>query len=152
MIIRPQHLTLSLLLMAIMQVTGFAQDKKPKPATQEKPKQAVTESQQDAAATDQEDAKAEPKNENVFQDIVLKDIEGEEVDFKKYDGKVVLIVNVASKCGFTGQYRPLQSLHEQYNENGLEVLAFPCNQFGKQEPHNEKRIAKFCDEKVWNRI
>jgi len=83
----------------------------------------------------------------VLQNIRMKDIAGKNVDLKKYEGKVVLIVNVASKCGFTGQYKPLQSLHEEFNEHGLEVVGFPCNQFGKQEPADEPAINQFCKEK-----
>ena len=86
-------------------------------------------------------------SESVFHQIEMKDISGKKVHFKKYQGKVVLIVNVASKCGFTGQFRPLQQLHKEYQEKGLAVVAFPCNQFGKQEPLTEKQIKKFCHDK-----
>ncbi|QEG20351.1 glutathione peroxidase [Mariniblastus fucicola] len=81
---------------------------------------------------------------NVLLDVEMENICKEKVNFKKYEGKVVLIVNVASKCGFTGQYKPLQALHDEFHEKGLEVVAFPCNQFGKQEPAEETAIDNFC--------
>jgi glutathione peroxidase len=77
----------------------------------------------------------------------VKDIAGETVDLSKYKGKVVLIVNVASFCGYTNQYSGLQKLHEMYADKGLAVLGFPCNQFGKQEPGTESEIADFCKTK-----
>ncbi|PHR93052.1 MAG: glutathione peroxidase [Blastopirellula sp.] len=72
-------------------------------------------------------------------------LEGKKVDLKKYDGKVLLIVNVASKCGATPQYKQLQALHEAYGEKGLVVMGFPCNQFGSQEPGSALQIREFCD-------
>ena len=80
-------------------------------------------------------------------DVEMTNIEGEKVNLKKYSGNVILVVNVASKCGFTGQYRPLQSLHDKYSAKGLRVIAFPCNQFGNQEPKDEKDISTFCKNK-----
>ena len=77
----------------------------------------------------------------------LKNIEGKEVDLSEYKGKVVLIVNVASKCGKTPQYEPLQAMYEKYGEKGLVVIGVPCNQFGGQEPGTEKDIQQFCTEK-----
>ncbi len=74
----------------------------------------------------------------------MKTLSGDPVDLKKYEGKVLLIVNVASKCGLTPQYEQLQELHEKYAEKGLAVLAFPCNQFGKQEPGTPDEIREFC--------
>jgi len=95
-----------------------------------------------------ESGKQEPVNKNwVLLDLEMCDIAGKKVNLKKYEGKVVLIVNVASKCGFTGQYKPLQALHKQYNQHGFEVIAFPCNQFGKQEPEAESAISEFCKKK-----
>src|SRR5262245_47031056 len=79
-------------------------------------------------------------------DIKVKSITGQDVDLNKYKGKVVLVVNVASKCGLTPQYNQLEALHEKYGEKGLAVLGFPCNQFGKQEPGTEAEIAEFCAE------
>ncbi len=72
-------------------------------------------------------------------------IDGKPVDLSAYRGKVLLIVNTASKCGFTPQYKGLQKLFEQYRERGLEVLGFPCDQFGHQEPGNETEISSFCE-------
>jgi len=72
-------------------------------------------------------------------------LDGKEVDLaKKYDGKVLLIVNVASRCGLTPQYEGLQALHEKYKDKGLCVVAFPCNQFGEQEPGTAEEIREFC--------
>ncbi len=69
---------------------------------------------------------------------------GEEISLEKYQGRVLLIVNVASRCSFTPQYAGLQSLHEKYSDRGLSILAFPCNQFGYQEPGSDTEIASFC--------
>jgi glutathione peroxidase len=92
-----------------------------------------------AAAEDKE--KAVPK----VLDHELESLAGEKVDLaKKYAGKVLLVVNVASECGATPQYEPLEALHEKYGEQGLAVLGFPCNQFGGQEPGTAKEIAEFC--------
>ncbi len=74
----------------------------------------------------------------------MNSLQGKEVDLSKYQGKVVLMVNVASRCGATPQYDQLQDLHDKYSEKGLSVLGFPCNQFGKQEPGSSEDIAKFC--------
>lgn len=72
-------------------------------------------------------------------------IKGEEVPLDQFKGKVMLIVNTASKCGFTPQYKGLEELYKNYKEKGLEILGFPCNQFGKQEPGNEEQITEFCE-------
>jgi glutathione peroxidase len=77
-------------------------------------------------------------------DFTVKDIDNNEVELSKYKDKVVLIVNVASKCGFTPQYEGLQKLYEQYKDQGLVILGFPCNQFGSQEPGTNKEIKEFC--------
>ena len=77
----------------------------------------------------------------------VKDIDGSEVDLGSYKGKVILIVNVASACGFTPQYEGLQDLFERYKDKGLEILAFPCNQFGSQEPGSNDQIKTFCEDK-----
>ena len=74
----------------------------------------------------------------------MKSLTGKKVDLSKYNGKVLLIVNVASACGATPQYKPLEVLHEKYNEKGLAVLGFPCNQFGEQEPGSDADVAAFC--------
>jgi len=77
-------------------------------------------------------------------DFRMKSLGGKEVDLGKYRGKVVLVVNVASKCGLTPQYEQLQKLHEKYAGRGLAIVGFPCNQFGKQEPGTAKEIEQFC--------
>jgi len=74
----------------------------------------------------------------------VKDIDGKLISLKKYEGKVLLIVNVASKCGFTPQYTELEQIYKEYKGQGLEILGFPCNQFGAQEPGNEEEIKQFC--------
>jgi glutathione peroxidase len=79
--------------------------------------------------------------------IPLKDIEGQDTSLKAYAGKVLLIVNVASRCGFTPQYEGLEALAKKYREQGLVVLGFPCNDFGSQEPGSEKEIKEFCTSK-----
>lgn len=76
--------------------------------------------------------------------IKAKDISGQEVELSKYKGKVLVIVNVASKCGYTRQYKGLQALHQKFAKDGLVVMGFPCNQFGGQEPGSEKEILQFC--------
>ena len=75
----------------------------------------------------------------------MKSLTGKKVDLGKYNGKVLLIVNVASQCGATPQYKPLEALHEKYNKKGLAVLGFPCNQFGEQEPGSDEDVADFCE-------
>ena len=78
-------------------------------------------------------------------DFSVKDIHGKTVRLDRYKGKVLLIVNTASKCGFTPQYKGLEALHQKYQGKGLEVLGFPCNQFGAQEPGTAKDIESFCE-------
>ena len=80
-------------------------------------------------------------------DLPLKDIDGKDTSLKPYQGKVMLIVNVASKCGFTPQYTTLEALHQKYKDRGLVVLGFPCNQFGGQEPGTDAEIKQFCSSK-----
>ncbi|MBQ2499271.1 MAG: glutathione peroxidase [Bacteroidales bacterium] len=77
-------------------------------------------------------------------DISVKDINGKEVSMAQYKGKVLLIVNVASKCGLTPQYKGLEALYLKYKDQGLEILAFPCNQFFGQEPGTNDEIQSFC--------
>jgi glutathione peroxidase len=80
-------------------------------------------------------------------DIPLKDIDGKTTSLKAYQGKVLLIVNVASFCGNTPQYAGLESLYQKYKDKGLVVLGMPCNQFGKQEPGSNDEIKEFCSKK-----
>jgi len=76
--------------------------------------------------------------------FTMRSLDGKDVDLSKYQGKVVLIVNVASKCGLTPQYKELQALHEKYAKIGLAILGFPCNQFLSQEPGTAEEIKEFC--------
>ena len=76
--------------------------------------------------------------------INVKAISGEEQALSRFEGKVLLIVNVASQCGFTPQYLALQKLYEKYRDQGFRILAFPSNDFGRQEPAEDKEIEKFC--------
>ena len=78
-------------------------------------------------------------------DFTVKDIHGKPVKLDRYRGKVMLIVNTASECGFTPQYKGLEAMYEKLHDKGLEVLGFPCNQFGAQEPGSEKEIESFCE-------
>ena len=77
-------------------------------------------------------------------DFVVKDNKGEDVKLEKYKGKVLLIVNTATKCGFTPQYDGLENLYEKYHDRGFEILDFPCNQFASQAPENDQEIDSFC--------
>jgi len=78
-------------------------------------------------------------------DVKVESLHGKTCDFNQYRGKVLLIVNTASQCGFTPQYQELEALYRQFKERGLVVLGFPCNQFGGQEPGNADDIAAFCE-------
>lgn len=80
-------------------------------------------------------------------DIDVTTIDGKRIKLAEYQGKVLLIVNVASRCGFTPQYTGLEALHRKHQAEGLVVLGFPCNQFGKQEPGTEAQIQEFCSTK-----
>lgn len=80
-------------------------------------------------------------------DVSLKDIDGTDTSLKPYQGKVMLIVNVASKCGKTPQYAQLEQLNQEYQKDGLAVLGFPCNDFGGQEPGTNSEIKEFCSKK-----
>lgn len=78
-------------------------------------------------------------------DFTVKDGKGNDVSLAEYKGKVLLIVNTATQCGFTPQYAGLQELYEEYKDRGFEILDFPCNQFGKQAPGTNDEIAEFCE-------
>ncbi|SUD91217.1 glutathione peroxidase [Psychrobacter phenylpyruvicus] len=77
-------------------------------------------------------------------DFNAKDLNGNEVDFSQFKDKVLLIVNTASKCGFTPQFEGLEELHQSYKDQGLVVIGFPCNQFGSQDPGSNEEIGAFC--------
>ena len=80
-------------------------------------------------------------------DFKMKDIDGKDVKLKKYKGNVLLVVNTASKCGYTPQYEGLQATYDKYRDKGFYVLGFPANNFGEQEPGTEKEIKEFCTSK-----
>jgi len=82
-----------------------------------------------------------------LQEIALKDIDGKDTSLKAYDGKVVLVVNVASKCGLTPQYEALESIYRKYKDQGLVIVGFPCNDFAGQEPGTAEEIKTFCSRK-----
>jgi glutathione peroxidase-family protein/rhodanese-related sulfurtransferase len=86
----------------------------------------------------------EKKKMSKMLNFTMKSLDGKDVDLSKYQGKVVMIVNVASKCGFTPQYEQLQALHDKYSKDGLAIVGFPCNQFLSQEPGTAEEIKEFC--------
>ncbi len=89
--------------------------------------------------------KVDAKYEKLFFQLNIKNINGEDFDLSQFKGKTVLLVNVASKCGFTKQYADLQLLHEKYQDQGLVVIGIPSNQFGGQEPGSNEEIKNFCE-------
>jgi glutathione peroxidase len=86
----------------------------------------------------------EAKLSDNINDIEVMNVKGEMVKLSSYKGKVLLIVNVASKCGYTPQYEELEKLYKKYNPEGFEILGFPCNDFGGQEPDTNEQIKEFC--------
>ena len=88
-------------------------------------------------------AKGKTMSVNVYE-FSAKALDGKDINLSSYKGDVLLIVNTASQCGFTPQYKGLEELHNKYKERGLKVLGFPCNQFGNQEPGDSSQIASFC--------
>ncbi len=82
--------------------------------------------------------------EQTFQSFTVKDSAGRDINLEKYKGQVVLVVNVASKCGFTPQYAGLEELYAKFKDQGFVILGFPCNQFGAQEPGTNDEIQQFC--------
>ena len=99
-----------------------------------------------------------PRAADSIYDIKLKDLDGKDASLKPYQGKVMVMVNVASKCGFTPQYTGLEAVYRKYKDQGLVVLGFPCNQFGGQEPGSNEEIKKFCSSRyevsfpLWDKI
>ena len=93
------------------------------------------------------DLKKGYKMSSNIENIKVKDIDGKEVKLSEFKGKVLLIVNVASYCGFTKQYAGLEEIYKEYKNKGFEILAFPCNQFGNQEPGTNEEIKNFCSSK-----
>ncbi len=98
-----------------------------------------------AAANDQ--SAPEKKDVPAVLKFTMKDIDGKDVDLSTYQGKVIVIVNTASKCGYTPQYAELEALYAKYREQGLVVLGFPANEFGNQEPGTNEEIKAFCSDK-----
>jgi glutathione peroxidase len=94
-----------------------------------------------AAIVSAQDATRKPAS---VLDFHVRDIDGKDVDLAKYKGKVLLVVNTASQCGYTPQYKDLQAIYEKYKDQGFEVLAFPANEFGAQEPGDNPQIKEFC--------
>jgi len=92
------------------------------------------------------ESKGTTMDKNIKQ-ITVKDIDGKSVNLSDYKGKVLLIVNVASYCGYTKQYAGLEEIYKEYKDKGFEILAFPCNQFGQQEPGTNEEIKNFCSSK-----
>jgi len=92
-------------------------------------------------------AQAETQSVESIYDISVKDIDGKPTVLTDYKGKVFLVVNVASRCGFTPQYSGLEQLHRKFKERGFSVLGFPCNDFGRQEPDSNGDIKAFCSSK-----
>ncbi|MEE2000485.1 glutathione peroxidase [Alkalimonas sp. MEB108] len=82
---------------------------------------------------------------NNLHHFTVKDAQGKPVDLSQYKGKTVLVVNTASQCGFTPQYQELETLYQTYKDRNFEILAFPCNQFGGQEPGSDQDIQQFCE-------
>ncbi len=91
--------------------------------------------------------KTPSETSNNILDLSVRNIDGKEVKLSQYKGKVLLIVNVASKCGYTPQYEGLEKIYEKYKDKGFEILAFPCNDFGGQEPGTNEEIKEFCSSK-----
>ena len=87
---------------------------------------------------------AAAESKSPLYNIPLKDIDGKDTSLKSYQGKVLLVVNVASQCGFTPQYKALEAVHRKYKDKGFSVLGFPCNDFGAQEPGSAQEIKDFC--------
>jgi glutathione peroxidase len=90
-------------------------------------------------------SKAEGKYQKLFFELSIKDINGNELSFSEYRNKTILLVNVASKCGFTKQYSGLQTLYEKYQDSGFVIIGIPSNQFGGQEPGSNEEIKNFCE-------
>ena len=89
-------------------------------------------------------AQQDNSEKNNVHNFIVQDIDGQDVSLEQYEGKLLLIVNTASKCGFTPQYEGLQALYEEYKDDGLVILGFPANNFGGQEPGTDEQIQEFC--------
>lgn len=89
---------------------------------------------------------------STFHQFSAQSLQGETVDFSRYAGQVVLVVNTASQCGFTPQYAGLEQLYQTYRDQGLVILGFPCNQFGGQEPGDTQAIEQTCHDQLWGEL
>ena len=130
--VRTFAIALGSLAVAALATLSIAADK---PASAAKPAQA---------ADVLKEPTKEPAKAGGPLDFKVKDIDGKDVDLSQYKGKVVMLVNVASKCGNTPQYKQLEELNKKYKEQGLVILGFPANQFGSQEPGTDAQIKEFC--------
>ena len=83
-----------------------------------------------------------------FYEYSAKNIDGKEINMSDYKGNIILVVNTASKCGFTPQLKDLEELYKEYKDSGVEILGFPCNQFLNQEPGENKEVKNFCQIKI----
>ncbi len=97
-----------------------------------------------SSAACSQDAEREPSTSGSIHDFTMVTIDGDERSLSDYEGKVLLIVNTASKCGFTPQYESLEKLYRTYSDRGFTILAFPANNFGAQEPGTDEQIKEFC--------
>jgi len=107
-------------------------------------KSIAAESESATEKSDAETGEGSEKKKMTIYDFKAKALSGEEINFDKYKDHVVLVVNTASECGYTPQYAGLEELHKKFGAKGLDVLGFPCNQFGAQEPGDSTKIAHFC--------
>lgn len=141
----------SLLISVLLAGGAAAQESKDQPKKDKETDKEARESKEaapakpEAGASDKPSVTAETAKSPL--DFTMKDIDGKDVALSKYKGKVLLIVNVASKCGLTPQYDQLQQLHEKYRDKGLAILAFPANNFMGQEPGTNAEIKEFCQTK-----
>ena len=101
--------------------------------------------QKDKKSTTQKTKSTAMKKENIYQ-FKMTDLYGKDFDFSKLRGKKIMVVNTASKCGFTPQYKDLEKLYETYKDKGFVIVGFPANNFGKQEPGTDTEIAEFCEQ------
>lgn len=137
----------SLVISVLVAAAGQAQAVKEQPQQDKDAKEAKPATPQNPEGAKDEKTGVTAESAKSALDFTMKDIDGKDVPLSKYKGKVVLIVNVASKCGLTPQYEQLQQLHDKYKDKGLTILAFPANNFMGQEPGTNAEIKEFCQTK-----